>query len=347
MAKKRTLIFIVGCPRSGTTLLLRMLNLHSRIQLAGESNFLMSIWGNRRLINAYQHLDSNLLPLRLQDFFDSNIQSFADEVHGFDYSPWINELEFRDWMNEFEHNNTKNYSNLYLSFMKVIARKRDKPIFGDKVTWYFRYVPSLLLLYPEAKIINVIRDGRAVVSSMLHRTISSAIPNNLVDMCLLWKRSTLLAKTYRKSISKRSYYEIMYENLIMYPEKEMRKLCDFLGIDFEKNMMNIKGSTNSAYKDVETKGLDETLQTKWKEKLDPAQIVLIEHIIGKELQNEGYERITTPNENISFDKKLEIIVRSVVYPTRQVIKENLTKIGIRSVHPAHACSKLIRMLCRK
>lgn len=329
---KENLIFIVGCPRSGTTLLLRILNQHSKIQLTGESNFLTAIWGDRRIFDTFQRLGSNFLLSNLQYFFDTNIQSFADGYHGFNYSPWINELEFSDWMNEFKHNKIKSYSKLYISFMKIIAQKRNKPIFGDKVTWYFRYVYTLLSLYPEAKIINVIRDGRAVVSSMLHRTVPSGIPNNLIDMCLLWKRSILLAKTYRKTIPKKSYYEIKYENLITYPERELKKLCSFLGIAFERNMMNIEGSTNSAYKDVKTKDLDKTLLTKWKEKLDHTQIVLIEYIIGKELQKEGYKCLTTPNKNIKFDKKFEIIIRSMIYHARQHRKEALTKIGIRSAH---------------
>jgi len=343
MLKNEKLIFIVGCPRSGTTLLLRILNQHSKIQLTGESKFLTAIWGNRHLFNTSKRLGSSSSLSKLQDFFDNNIQSFADGSHGFNYSPWINELEFSDWMNEIKHNKMKSYSDLYLSFMKVIARKRNKPIFGDKVTWYFRYVYTLFSLYPEAKIINVIRDGRAVVSSMLHRSVPSGIPNNLISMCLLWKRSISLAKIYRKTIPMSSYYEIKYEDLITHPRKEIGKLCNFLGIAFERNMTNIRGSTNSAYKDVKTKGLDKALLEKWKEKLDHTQVVLIEYIIGKELQNEGYKCLTTPNKNTKFAKKLEIIIRSMIYHARQFESETLTKIGIRSAH----ARMLLRFLSRK
>src|SRR5207249_7446416 len=68
----------------------------------------------------------------------------------------------------------------------MYARLSGKPLYGDKTPRYVLYLTQLAKLFPEARFVHIIRDGRDVTMSLLEKDWGA---NNAVEGALIWKRS--------------------------------------------------------------------------------------------------------------------------------------------------------------
>ena len=125
LISKKSPIFIVGSPRSGTTLLRLMLDSHPNISCGPETHFLTQ----------FKHVISGNSWERIKNF-------------GFEKSYW-----------------NSNIANFFDSFQKEYACNRGKQRWADKTPGYTLELDFINNLFPDCQIIHIIRDGRDVVSS--------------------------------------------------------------------------------------------------------------------------------------------------------------------------------------
>jgi hypothetical protein len=138
--------------------------------------------------------------------------------------------------------------------MQVYAEFYGKKIIGEKTPIHIRHVKKLYNWFPNGRIIHLLRDPRAVYVSEKRRRINKPISTPykqlkystfLFKVFILIQTTVLWNESYRKSIKYKKKYQnkylvLKFEDLISQPEKSIMKVCKFIGIQFEANMMDQK-----------------------------------------------------------------------------------------------------------
>lgn len=231
------LIFVVGCPRSGTTKLTEIINKHSKIQCSSETHFFNINWELNYKLEIDEFIESN----EFNNFFDHfRIQDFMK----------LNSLEIKDFSDELRSTyelNSKYYANkeLYIkSIFDVIVNLSLKQndtaeFFCEKTPQHLRSVDKILKYYPEARFIHVIRDGRDVVNSLLKMPWR---PDGLINNARFWKkfvRFGIEMREYLKKNDKSSYwFDLRYEELLGNPGQLLHSLCEFISLEYEDIMLS-------------------------------------------------------------------------------------------------------------
>ncbi|WP_460153864.1 sulfotransferase family protein [Pseudomonas sp. S2_B07] len=221
--------FIIGTGRCGTTWLGQMLNSHAELCVPPEIQLLFEYSGNgNRLFEEFFLADQKGLsgeqlasvierccPHKLEMFFD--YQEFCRKHD----TPKMSLAEF------------------VKSFYAAIASSHGKSWLVEQTPWYGQRLDLVSKLFPDAKFIHMVRDGRDVALSFARTTWWHISPRlNLAR----WQREIKKIATDANSFLKPDcYLEVKYEDLVASPESELRKVCTFLGIDFDPHMLDPQG----------------------------------------------------------------------------------------------------------
>jgi hypothetical protein len=175
---------------------------------------------------------------------------------------------------------------------RAYARRHGKPRWGDKRPAYLLNLDIVTHMFPDAQIIHIVRDGRDCVASMKE---AAWYTDTIYKAVSSWTRGVDEGYRAARQLGPDSYFEIYYEKLVSDPEPELRKLCDFVGEDFDPAMLapnevapiavpkrkNWQALTHQA-------PTDERVGS-WANRLDPWEIGLCETIMGDRLVAHGYE----------------------------------------------------------
>lgn len=316
-------VFIVGCPRSGTSMLVRSLSLHKQINIIrGESSFYEQVYGNRALLGK---VTSNKAQARLKRylFWKKNQKT-----------EW-RKLQFDRWMENFHKIPGRSYLDLYTSLMLTFAdmyRQNDSNLYyiGDKNPSDVYYMKELKGHFPNINVINVIRDARAVVSSLLKSTFGH---NDLMVASLTWKHHIQTGIRLEKHLTPKSYFQIPYEQIVCSPAKALRDICRFLAIAFEKQMVSANLSGLSSYStNIDEQSFDPTRILRYRDALTLNQIGLIEHMTREEMTYTGYlsEEHYSPN---SISKRLNTLIqyKNIKLVLKQRMKHLCIRLGILGI----------------
>jgi hypothetical protein len=204
-------IFVVGCSRSGTSLLRDLLRSHSNIAIPDESHFIPGFYrgfGDPRTDREARWLAARIMRLG-----------------------WVRRWDLRLDPSSLAH--CRSYRDLICALYGEVARREGKPRWGDKTPQYVAEIPSLLELFPAAKIIHIYRDGRNVALSWIPMDFG---PANLYTAATAWKTSVVSGRRAGSGHSD-SYLEVRYETLLDDPEETMRRVCAFVGEEFTDAVM--------------------------------------------------------------------------------------------------------------
>ena len=174
---------------------------------------------------------------------------------------------------------------------KVYGDEYSKVI-GIKEVWTNEFSPLFIQNFNNAKVVHIIRDPRAVAASNYAKK-GQKYP--LLFLARQWRKLASLSAYYR-SIDCNNFI-LKYEDLIKNPEKEVRKLCKFLEIDFDYSLINpsnfVDGLGESGLKTHPTKNLKKKFNTKsiekWRFVLNQDQINFLEQLCFLEMQFFDYE----------------------------------------------------------
>src|SRR5262249_34726760 len=124
---------------------------------------------------------------------------------------------------------------------------RGKPLVGDKTPDYIRNLPTLHSLWPQAKFVHLIRDGRDVCLSAvnwkrkvgrLKSLFSTWDQQPVLTAALWWEWHVRQGREAGRSLRRGRYYELHYESLVARPEEECARLCAFLDVSYDEAMLN-------------------------------------------------------------------------------------------------------------
>lgn len=258
--------FIVGVQRSGTTLLSVMLGNHPEILLERRSLAFRIITGFKNLYDLTpHHLD------------------VAPEA----FMKWLIENDEGGRLAELiDHENIHQYKTVRELIQQSVNKKlvaEGKQIWGDKSPNLQHYLSDLLLLIPDAKIIHIVRDGRANAYSMAKRT-----PRHLLLSAQQWVDGNVFGIVNQQLLGEEQYHLIHYEKLLESPEEELRKVCDFLNISWHKAVLSTVDADLPEDKRYVKNFLDKGKMDTWKDKLSEKEIRKIEEIQGPLLRRLEY-----------------------------------------------------------
>jgi len=220
-----TPFFIIGSGRSGTTMLRLMLNRHSCLRVPRESWFIMPL------------LDQVPTGKVLSD----QERALAEQIIG-SHARW------KDWESSddalrsaVEEAQGKDLAGLIDLVFRRCAGMHGQRRWGDKTPKYSMYAARMADLFPEGLFIHMIRDARDVYLSM---KLANWFEGSLRRICNYWNGTTGPALELR-TICPERYLEFHYEQLIADPEGQLRRLCRFLGEEFEPDMLNFYENAGS------------------------------------------------------------------------------------------------------
>jgi hypothetical protein len=212
-------IFILGCPRSGGTLLRRMLRAHPRIAIPPET---------RLLLDAYEHRGAYGDLRRL-----ANRQALAEWiVAGAGTRFGDLGLDARTVAAEIVAGPPTLGSALEIAW-RAYARRLGKPRWGDKRPGYVQHLDALLRLFPEAQLVHMIRDGRDCVADLKN---TSWWRMGVYHAIATWTQAIDAGGAAAGRLPASAYTEVRYERLVADPEGELRSLCAFLEEEYAPSM---------------------------------------------------------------------------------------------------------------
>lgn len=287
-------IFVVGAPRSGTTLLQRMLRSHPRISSpTGESHFIIPLltkatpYGNlskreniTAVLREMHRISAEFLETDLHGVkFDIEILSEAIHSRGAHTMPQVIDMLFR-----------------------INAEGEDKTRWLDKTPYYILNIPLLAAIYPDAQFVHIIRDGRDAVLSMLERSVDIRV-FSFYQGAKLWKRYVDAGRTMGAILPPERYLEFRFEDMLNDQEGTLRQVCDFLGEEFSDKVIDFQKSRDPLNKTpLLREGIKRDNQEKWRAQMSASQSRIFESIAGETLADCGYPLISHPS-TLSFAEK--------------------------------------------
>ncbi len=276
-------IFVVGAPRSGTTLLQRMLRSHPRISSpTGESHFFIPLLRDKARYGDLSRIEN--IRMLLKDMHGRWAEFLDTDFHGvrFDVDAMAESIHARG---------AARMPEVLDALFRINAEGEGKSRWLDKTPYYIHHIPTLLASYPDAQFVHIIRDGRDAVLSMLERAADIRVFN--IDAgARLWKRYVEAGRKASKLLAPHQYLELRYEDILADPVDSVRWLCDFLGEDFSDKVIDFNKSTDPKTKTPLLKqGLQPSNRDKWRTNMTPRQIRTFESVASDTLQACGYELV--------------------------------------------------------
>lgn len=278
-------IFVVGCPRSGTTMLSLMIHAHPRLAIPPESRFLTTTWRKRHTFGDLQTDRQRRALARSCVGKGSRIRHLG--------------LDRRETL-EAILQAPPTIGSAFGTVFREYARKHGKQRWGDKRPLYFQEVDVLLRLFPDAQIVHIVRDGRANVASLKRMPWW---PYDSVASMATWSQAEYCAQRNQRRLPADTFHVVRYESLVADPRTVLRRLCEFLDEDFDESMLephNVSGVIperktwhRNLRSDVTTSQVES-----WRDDLEPWEIGLMETVLRRKLARHGYE-LTAAGESPS------------------------------------------------
>lgn len=216
-------VFIIGAGRSGTTLLRSMLAAGNQIAIPPESQVI------------------HRLPARFQTWqglgWTGLVNLVIAEVEShFDFYLWKTNMApayiKANNLPRKEKSLARVIDIIFTTY--AIEQFPDAKMWGDQSPIHTLFLPNLLAVFPDAKFINLIRDGRDVVSSYVKMHGDSILGESIYR----WRESILRVKKVQKRIAGENFLDLKYEDLVLEPESALRKVSGFLGIEYSESMLD-------------------------------------------------------------------------------------------------------------
>jgi hypothetical protein len=226
-------IFIIGNPRSGTTLLRLLLTCHSKIVIPPECGFI--IW-----------LEKKYQDWTLTDCNDpTHTHSFVtDLIACRKFDTW--KLDPETIQTAISKRKPANYRSLCELIYCLYGEERKKffSMWGDKNNFYLNHLSDINTIFPYARFLHIIRDGRDVACSyreVMNLNSKSAyapqLPTEIEKIALEWKTNIKKINHFFNVVGHKKTLAIKYEELVFSPKKALKKICRWLGIKYENQMM--------------------------------------------------------------------------------------------------------------
>lgn len=272
-------IFIVGANRSGTTLLRLILNAHSRIAIPEEilyfrsqiHDFSIDDWDNASISDIQ---------------FEAIVRDFVGrvEIPDLDREAAITDILSRP----------RDLRSPYQGLMEYWTGTQGKVRWGEKTPGNLFYANVINEMFPDACFIHMVRDPRPGVYSMERVWF---FPEDIIFNALSrHKHMTVGRATLEKNVPADRIMTLRYEDLVADPEGTVRTICEFIGEDYEPEMMtyhkgadkHMRSDAAAGFNASATRPITKGKNRGWQDNLTSAEVAAIELISRNEMKEFGY-----------------------------------------------------------
>lgn len=191
---------------------------------------------------------------------------------------------------------------MFHEFLQYEAERHGAQVPCEQTPRNLFYTQEILDLYPEARFVNMVRDPRAVLLSQKNKwrrhflgatnipyreAVRAWMNYHPITISKLWESSIRAADQFRDDPRFQTTY---FEDLLQQPEEEVRRVCDFLQINFDPSLLEIPQVGSSVQEDQPSEqGIDPSRTSKWKEgRLSDTEIFYCQKTVRDAMQKHEY-----------------------------------------------------------
>jgi LPS sulfotransferase NodH len=279
MSRGKAPVFVVGCPRSGTTLLYNML-----LSAGGFAMYLA---------------ESNVFNLLVPRFGDLDVRENRERL----IDAWLQSQLFRASFLDAEKIRAKvlaecrNGGDFLRIVMEEMARAQGVQRWADNSPEELQYALAIKKYLPDALFIHMIRDGRDVSLSLDARPHAWLRPfswdrkDSLAMIGLFWEWAVKRGRKLGRQLGN-DYLEVHFEQLQADPTGTLAKIGDFIEHDLDYDRILRVGIGSVREPNTSFKGDGGSPVGRWKEKISPERLALFETLVGPTLKELGYPLAT-------------------------------------------------------
>lgn len=261
-----------------------MFTSHPEMAIPYESYFVVSM-GRRSSRARYETEDGFDTDAFLEDLFSQ-----------FGFRHW--RLPERVVKNAMSESPPGTFASAIRQVFGLYAWQEGKQRYGDKTANYVLDIPLLAELFPEARFVHAIRDGRDVALSWLDTGWDFG-PQTVEEAALYWRYYIQRGRRTGAQLGPHRYCELHYEDLVADPAGALRDVCFFLGIEYNPAMLNFFNNVDPILQEMprpqqhRNLGLPVTAGLRdWRSQMSDNDIALFERLAGEVLDELGYELST-------------------------------------------------------
>ena len=268
--------FIFGCPRSGTSLLSAMLGMHPRLAIPQESHFYSGIYP---IVQRFGNLQHESTRARL-------VREILRTEHIRIWTPPPSVAETLDAITRYD------FHGIVDGLMRAWAAGQGKPRWGEKTPPHTLCWRTILPAFPDARVVHLVRDGRDVVLSYKKAFFG---PKHVYPLARRWEQYLSAAEKAREFLGKDRFHQLRYEDLLATPERELRRICAFLGEEFAPQMLAYhEAPRTSPSEGRNARNLRRPILSdnvgKWQGEMTNRELRIFESLAGDGLDRYGYAR---------------------------------------------------------
>jgi sulfotransferase family protein len=284
-------VVILGVSRSGTTLLKEMLDRHPDLAIPSESYFISQLWDRHRA-----EVDADRFAADL-----GRLERIA--AWGVDPADVRARLPAR-----------APFHDAVQAIYACYAGARGCRRFGDKTPLYMQRLACVARAFPDARYVHIVRDGRDACLSFLamrrRPRLNFSRPRGVAGFAAQWHMEITDARALGDSLPAGRYLELRYEDLVRDPRAHLQRVCAFLALDFDDEMLEYHRAVDpSLLADHPLlAGPPQPARSSWRQGLALADVRRFEAIAGDLLDDLGYPRAhPTPS---ALDRGLGLCARA-------------------------------------
>lgn len=285
--------FIVGNSRSGTTLISRILKNNSSIHVLNETHFFEEFTSQIQCFEALNNdqlcrLVNSMITIQRKDYYRKS--EYDEYPH-----------ETGKIIAEYAQSERKGFNVLNKIFFAYEAKRQGKKRAGDQTPRHVFYVAEIFSMYPDAKVIHMLRDPRAVLYSQrkkwasgfrrkqpIFEVLRTLLNYHPVTMSLLWCKAVRAGLDAEKLNGVQRVKTLVFENFVKDPDFYIKKVCEFLDTSFNPGMLDVSVELSAARSQEGQKGISKAVAQQWQKDLSCTEIFLCEKIAGRLMEEIGY-----------------------------------------------------------
>ncbi len=303
--------FILGAPRSGTSLLSRMLDSHPAIAVPDETKIFETF--------------VPLLPLYGDLRRPERLRRLVDDVLGW---RWIRRLPHVPSAETVLARIARpDLGGVFASLLDCWTEAHGKRHWGEKTPNNVHFWPEIEAAFPDAAAVHILRDGRDVAISQIKAPFG---PKSMATAAERWTLFVGAARAIGERIGPERFVEIRYEDLLSAPEATITEVLGLIGEPFDPSVLSFHERRRPVGTDpVNDRNIQRPLQAansgKWEAEVGRHEIEVFEAIAGTMLDACGYQRATDATPMSTSEWTIERYLR---YPPRKVAAMLRNRAGI-------------------
>ena len=305
-------IFVVGSSRSGTTMMSRILAKHESVYTFNELHFFSQIYTKYKKNKIDRSSAQSVL-----------LELFKRQYYGLFGKK--DTSEYKDLFNKILVEKTYNIIDVFKIFIEFELNNKKKTIACFHTPNNLYYVEQISKTFSNAKFVNMVRDNRDVLLSQKNKwkrkflgarkipffeSLRSYMNYHPITTSIVWNSSLDITIGCKE---RTDFFILKFEEFLLSPDKKCKELCDFLGLNYQAEMLEVANIGSSNISDSKEKRIDSTKINKWQEGgLSSAEIYLAQFFSQSIMKEFNYSQMNF------FLPPFMVLYFSIIFPFKLI-----------------------------